>query len=191
MDSDLIPVTERADFEVVREGYDRGQVDQYVDEIIELLKRLIEEAESTYAVRMELDAAQQEISRLRRHLEGRPAVFRTTGRIEQMLRLAEQEAADIVAQARRDCEQAHRDADAIRAQAHDDACAARRDFETALHARRMRERRVDALWQQVVLVDVDSDDDGSGQPTRAPIEGEAASAADQDARSRPAQPAAE
>lgn len=107
-DDDLLPLSEdheSSGFDVVMRGYDRHQVDDYVDRV----KVAFADADSRHSeamariVALEHESAdlQLRLAVAERAAEGLPDPASTIGeRLTQMLRLAEQEAEEIVAQAR-------------------------------------------------------------------------------------------
>jgi DivIVA domain-containing protein len=107
-DDELLPLSddhESSGFDVVMRGYDRHQVDDYVDRV----KVAFAEADTRHAEALaRLTALEHENADLQvrlaaaeRAAEGLPDPASTIGeRLTQMLRLAEQEAEEIVAQAR-------------------------------------------------------------------------------------------
>ncbi len=107
-DDDLIPLSddhESSGFDVAMRGYDRHQVDDYVDRV----KVAFADADSRHAEALaRITALEHESAELQGRLvaaeraaEGLPDPASTIGeRLTQMLRLAEQEAEEIVAQAR-------------------------------------------------------------------------------------------
>lgn len=136
-------------FSVVEIGYDREQVDACLADLNDQLMRLQAEAQVAAETNAELVMVREEVARLRRLLAGRPSVYRTSGRMQQLLAAAEEEAAEIVAQARDELVIAQREAEQVRARAYADALRARRDFELALYARRQREERADEILRSL------------------------------------------
>jgi dsDNA-specific endonuclease/ATPase MutS2 len=141
------------EFSVVELGYDREQVDHCLEDLGEQLEKMTAEAQSTATAKTELALAREEVTRLRRTLRGRPAVYRTSVRLHHMLELAQEEAAEIVAQAREELAAARREAAELRDRAYNDALQARRDFEAALQARRRREQEVDVILRRIRISD--------------------------------------
>lgn len=173
MSDDLLPPPDEsgdAGFDVVMRGYNRRQVEDYIERVEIALADADRQHQQDLA---EVEAAKQELSQVRaklieaeRRAEGQPEPSSLVGeRLLTMLRLAEQEAEEIVekghqraaantadlqaslerreaevTQAMIDAEQARleaqRDADAVRAKAHQDA--------EALWAKAKAE--VEALW---------------------------------------------
>ena len=72
-------------------------------------------------------------------------------RIQHIVALAEEEAEEILTEARTELDNAHRDAERIRSEAYADAVNARRDFELALSARRRHATDVDEVLKDVRL----------------------------------------
>ncbi|WP_091559983.1 hypothetical protein [Micromonospora pattaloongensis] len=150
------------EFSVVELGYDREQVDHCLEDLGEQLDRMTTETRAAVAAAAELTLLREEVTRLRRMLRGRPAVYRTSARLHHMLELAQEEATEIVAQANAELAAARREAAQVREQAYNDALQARRDFEAALHARRRREQEVDVILRQIRFTDRA---DAPGEPT--------------------------
>ncbi|WP_345426613.1 hypothetical protein [Pseudonocardia xishanensis] len=132
------PVNRSGDFEVVRRGYARDQVDALVRE----LERRAQVAENARRMAEQHAAGIAEELRVLRagtSAEGLPAAPQSFGfRAEKVVRLAEREASDIRAAAERQAEAARREAAEIRSaatreaaslleRAHSDAAAARAD----------------------------------------------------------------
>lgn len=139
------------EFSVVEIGYDQDQVDAYLTQLHEEMDSLRMQAQAAAETNAELVLVREEATRLRRLLAGRPSVYRTSGRMQQLLAAAEEEAADILAQAREELAAAQQEAEQVRAQAYADAVQARRDFEAALHARRQREERADEILRTLPM----------------------------------------
>ena len=137
------------EFSVVEIGYDQDQVDAYLAELGEEMASLRAQAHVAAETNAELILVREEAARLRRLLAGKPSVYRVSGRTQELLAAAEEEAAEIIAQAREELAAARREAEQLRARAYADAMQARRDFEAALHARRQRERRADEVLRAV------------------------------------------
>ena len=129
------------DFSIVESGYDRDEVDSCLLDLGEQLASASAQAEGAASMRIELGMVRAEAERLHEMLRARPAVYRNTLRIQQMVTLAEEEAGDIVAEAREVLAKAREDAQRIRAEAYNDAVKARRDFELALDLHRKVERQ--------------------------------------------------
>jgi hypothetical protein len=139
------------DFSVVESGYDRDEVDRCLADLGEQLARVTAQAEAAAAARAELALVRRDADRLHELLKTRPAVYRNTFRIQHMVALAEEEAEEILTEARTELDNAHRDADRIRSEAYADAVNARRDFELALSARRRRATDVEEVLKDVGL----------------------------------------
>ncbi|MEV1288572.1 ATPase [Micromonospora sp. NPDC049679] len=141
------------EFSGVELGYDREQVDHCLEDLGDQLEKMTAEARAAAAADAELALVREEVTRLRRMLRGRPAVYRTSVRLHHMLELAQEEAAEIVAQAHEELAAARREAAELRDRAYNEAVQARRDFEAALQARRRREQEVDVILRRVVISD--------------------------------------
>lgn len=137
------------DFSVVESGYDRDEVDQCLADLGEQLALATAQAQSADEARAELALVRQDADRLHALLRTRPAVYRNTFRVQQMVALAEEEAEEILAEARTELDNARRDAERIRQEAYAEAVNARRDYELALTARRRRQGDVDQVLAAV------------------------------------------
>ncbi|HEY6594803.1 MAG TPA: hypothetical protein VI011_11965 [Asanoa sp.] len=137
------------DFSIVESGYDRDEVDRCLADLGEQLAFASAQAASAAEARAELALVRRDADRLHALLKARPAVYRNTLRIQQMVALAEEEAAEILAEARAEREAAHAEAERIREEAYEEATRARRDFEAALQARRRREQLAEETWKRV------------------------------------------
>jgi dsDNA-specific endonuclease/ATPase MutS2 len=138
------------DFSVVESGYDRDEVDRCLADLGEQLARVTAQAESAAEARAELELVRRDADRLHELLKTRPAVYRNTFRIQHMVALAEEEAEEILTEARVELDNARRDAERIRSEAYADAVNARRDFELALSARRRHASDVDKVLDGVL-----------------------------------------
>lgn len=129
--------------------HDRGR--ELIDSsLAELGERVAHTAERVAAdpVRAELNLVQAELFRLR----GLLAVgWRRPPADQGVDGSAERAAAELLAQARNTLLAAQEEARQVRDQAYEEAMQARRDFEAALYARRMREQRVDEILRDVVI----------------------------------------
>ncbi|MFC7549905.1 ATPase [Plantactinospora sp. GCM10030261] len=135
------------EFSAVDHDRDRNRI---ASSLAELGDRLAHTAERVAAdpVRAELSLVQAEIYRLRGLLTAGcapPPVHRTSPGP------AERAAADLLAQARNALLAAHEEARQVRDRAYEEAMQARRDFEAALYARRLREERADEILRNVVI----------------------------------------
>jgi len=122
-------------FKTVMFGYDRGQVDEYVDAICDELHVLSLAVKQLTPVEQELAAAHTEIRRLQGTVAATTPGASASARIAQMLRLAEDEAAALRDQAQRELDQACHDADGIRR-------AAKIDTEHVAASRRRENQRL-------------------------------------------------
>ncbi|GLZ59471.1 MULTISPECIES: ATPase [Micromonospora] len=142
-------------FSVVDIGYDQRQVDYCLDELGIRLSRLAARAESAAGAAREWDEIRQEaawLSGLLQRLDlGDAAVTRYAGDAVR------REAAEILAQARVELDEAREEARRVREQAYAEAVQARRDVEAALDARRRREERVEEILSQVTVDQVPAD----------------------------------
>ncbi|MET8277759.1 ATPase [Micromonospora sp. NPDC005174] len=153
-------------FSVVKTGYDQRQVDSCLDELAIRLSRLAARAEGAAGTTREWDEIRQEatwLSGLLRRLDlGDAAATRPAGDVGR------QEAAEILAQARRVLDEAREEARRVREQAYTDAVQARRDFEETLHARRRREGLVDEILTGVTVEPVPADTPTAAAGTGVP-----------------------
>lgn len=86
-------------FDTALRGYDRGQVDRYVSQVDTSFEALRAEATAAWT---QLEAAQDEIRRLRAEVDhGRPGAEAIGNRVAQIIALAESEAEQTIAEARR------------------------------------------------------------------------------------------
>lgn len=101
-------------FQTVMFGYDRAQVDEYIDAICDELHVLTSAVKRLTPIENDLLAANAEVHRLREIVStGTPSASASV-RIQQMLKLAEEEAGALRDEAQRALDQAHRDAEEIR-----------------------------------------------------------------------------
>ncbi|MGK5740810.1 ATPase [Micromonospora sp. URMC 103] len=126
-------------FSVVDIGYDQRQVDSCLDELGIRLIRLAAWAESAAGTDREWDRIREEATGLcallrRFDPDDAAVVGRSAGEVER-------EAAAILARARFELDAAREEARQVRERAYAEAVQARREFESALHARRRREAR--------------------------------------------------
>ncbi|WP_030491019.1 hypothetical protein [Micromonospora chokoriensis] len=142
-------------FSVVETGYDQRQVDYCLDELGIRLSRLAARAEDAAGAAPEWDEIRQEaagLSGLLQRLDlGDAAVTRHAGDAVR------REAAELLAQARVELDEAREEARQVRERAYAEAVQSRRDFEAALDARRRREARVDEILDQVTADQVPAD----------------------------------
>jgi hypothetical protein len=142
-------------FSVVEIGYDQRQVDSCLDELGIRLTRLAARAESAAGAGREFDEIREEATWLsgllqRLDLGDAAANGPRAGAVER-------EAAEILARARMELDEARQEARQLREQAYADAMQARRDFEAALSARRRREAQVDEILGGVSVEPVPAD----------------------------------
>ncbi|NUT37627.1 MAG: DivIVA domain-containing protein [Hamadaea sp.] len=101
-------------FRSVMFGYDRGQVDEYVDAICDELAVLSVAVKQIAPLEQELAVARKEVDRLSSELAAATPGATASVRIQEMLRLAEEEGDRIRAEAHSYLERARADADQIR-----------------------------------------------------------------------------
>ncbi|WP_444951440.1 ATPase [Micromonospora ureilytica] len=142
-------------FSVVETGYDQRQVDYCLDELGIRLSRLAARAEGAAGAAREWDEIRQEAAWLSGFLQRLDLGDAAVGRhADDAVR---REAAEILAQARVELDEAREEARRVRERAYAEAVRARRDFEAALDARRRREVRVDEILSQVTVDQVPAD----------------------------------
>ncbi|MFF0174990.1 ATPase [Micromonospora profundi] len=153
-------------FSVGKTGYDQRQVDSCLDELGIRLSRLAARVEGAAGATREWDEIRQEVAWLNGLLQ-RLALddAETTRRAGDAVR---QEAAEILAQARFELDEAREEARRVREQAYADAVQARRDFEAALYARRRREALVDEVLAGVTVEPVPADTPTAAAGTGVP-----------------------
>lgn len=129
-------------FDVARRGYHRGQVDEYLDRLEQSLAVAQAHQEAAQSDRnaaaQRVAVLEQELSEARRKLteSERPTYAGLGARVEQMLRLAEEEAEQIRQAALTQTSAARTQAETLLEQAQSRAAQAEREFEQALEARR-------------------------------------------------------
>jgi dsDNA-specific endonuclease/ATPase MutS2 len=158
------------EFSVVEVGYDQAQVDSCLEDLSRQLARMAAQAEAAAEANTELDLVREEVERLRGLLSASPGPYRTSSnsRLQEMLAVAEEEAAGILARARDELAAAREEARLVREQVYAEAVQARRDFEAALHARRQREEQVDEILREVPVVHAPDPANAGGAPTAVP-----------------------
>ncbi|MDG4781142.1 ATPase [Micromonospora sp. WMMD961] len=142
-------------FSVVDTGYDQRQVDFCLDELGIRLSRLAARAQGAAGSGREWDEIREEaawLSGLLRRLD-----LGDTGAGRYADDATRREAADLLARARVELDQAREEARQVREQAYAEAVQARRDFEAALYVRRRREARVDEILGQLAVDQVPAD----------------------------------
>ncbi|MET8308776.1 MULTISPECIES: ATPase [unclassified Micromonospora] len=153
-------------FSVVEIGYDQRQVDSCLDELGIRLSRLAARAEGAAGEAREWDEIREEatwLSGLLQRLDlGDAAVARHAGDAVQ------REAAEILAQARFELDEARDEARQVRERAYAEAMQARRDFEAALYARRRREAQVDEILSGLTVEPVPADTPTAAAGTGVP-----------------------
>ncbi|MDP9497621.1 MAG: DivIVA domain-containing protein, partial [Actinomycetota bacterium] len=111
-EQDLLPLQHDAEpvgFDVVLRGYDRHQVDDYLDRVDASLSdadaRHASDGERIRGLERELGELRAELDRAQQRAEGRPEPASLVGeRLTRMLALAEEEAAELRTSARRDAD---------------------------------------------------------------------------------------
>lgn len=139
------------EFSVVEIGYDQNEVDRCLEQLGERLGRLAVRTDAVAKNNPELAQLRAEIDRLSGLLVVPPPPADASDRARQLLLTAEREAAEILARARADLAAAREEARQVRDQVYAEAVQARRDFEAALQARRIRADRVDEIVREAVL----------------------------------------
>ncbi|GAB3937569.1 ATPase [Micromonospora vulcania] len=153
-------------FSVVETGYDRRQVDSCLDELGIRLSRLAARAQGAAGSAREWDEIREEATWLsgllqRLDLGDATATRYAAGAVEH-------DAAEILAQARMELDEAREEARQVRERAYAEAVQARRDFEAALNARRVREARVDEILTGVTVEPVPADTPTAAAGTGVP-----------------------
>src|SRR5262245_1656362 len=162
--SDVFPFsnTPEPSFELALRGYEKRQVDRYVQQVEAEIAALAAEREETYAqigmLNQHVAQLQAEVANARRFAApGDANSYRHLGpKVEQILALAEDQAADI--RIRAESEFRDREEAIARARAEIDAEArdAARDLELALAARRAEDERAAARRREEVMAEVDA-----------------------------------
>lgn len=148
------------EFSVVEIGYDRDQVDSCLEDLSEQVTRVVARSEAATGSGDDLARLRQEAERLRDLLAtAGPEALGPSYRMRRLLALAEEEAAGILVRARAELAAAQDEAREVRERVYAEAMEARRDFEAALHARRVRAAEVDDILRDVRAVSVPA---GSG-----------------------------
>ncbi|SCF14531.1 hypothetical protein GA0070607_6091 [Micromonospora coriariae] len=153
-------------FSVVETGYDQRQVDSCLDELGIRLSRLAARAEGAAGTARVWDEIREEatwLSGLLQRLDLGDAA--NTRRAGDGVR---REAAEILAQARIELDEAREEARQVRERAYAEAMQARRDFEAALDARRRREARVDEILDGLTAEPVPTDTPTAAAGTGVP-----------------------
>lgn len=117
MNRDVMPPDGYEDdglFQTVMFGYDRAQVDEYIDAICDELHVLTGAVKRLTPYEQDLLAANDEINRLREVVSANVPSAVVSVRIQQMLKLAEEEAAALREDAQRALDQAQQDGAEIR-----------------------------------------------------------------------------
>ncbi len=157
------------EFSVVEVGYDRDQVNSCLTDLRERFVRLAGWADAVIGTSEELAPVRKEIARLRELLS-----VTSTGAAATDRRRAEEEAAEILARARRELAAAKEEARQVRDRVYAEALQARRDFEAALYARRLREEQVDRILNEAAMVCAPVDDSTSSAVPGSRMTAEAA-----------------
>lgn len=141
-------------FDAVMFGYKKEQVSAYVEADRDRVRKLAAEVQRLSTMERELVSARRDVDRLNTevdrltkevdHLTEELATMDPYGvvgpRVQQILRLAQEEAAAIRGAAAEELRQAQAQARAIIEAETAQAIAARRDYEIALHERRIRQQ---------------------------------------------------
>jgi cell division septum initiation protein DivIVA len=153
-------------------GYEKHQVDQYVTATNERMQTLAAEVQRLSTVEQELDVARTDIARLTSEMANVEPHTVIPPRLQQILRLAHDEAQGIRAQAAEELRRARIESQTIRANATREAADARRDFELALH----EHRREQMAAADGILADArrDAERIKNGEPLPASTRTEAA-----------------
>lgn len=139
-------------------GYSMDEVDAYVEDTARRMRRLAAEIQRLAVAETQLGAARIEISKLTSELaEARP-LSSVGPRVQAILRMAEREAESLRRTAFEVLRKAYEEARAVRQQAQDEAYAARRDYQVALHERRQRDLAVLAEQGPTAALEVDPED---------------------------------
>lgn len=125
-------------FEVALLGYDRQQVEQYLEDVTARLREALYGLDAKALLHQQLYEACCEVDRLQGRGRTPTEDLPWPDRISQILEIAEEHAAALRSEAKREAEQ-------IRARAMAESLQARRDLEAALRARRKREQRLEKL----------------------------------------------
>src|SRR4051812_11172952 len=149
-------------FDTTVPGYRKRQVDRYVAQAEAEMAALATERDEAYAQIEDLAARiqdlQGEVFDLRRHTGTDASVsFRHLGpRVEQMLALAEEQAAAIRGEGAHEIAVLRADAERLLAESREYAQQATRDFEIALAARRQDEEQADAERRSSITAELDA-----------------------------------
>ncbi|MGB9378380.1 MAG: DivIVA domain-containing protein, partial [Mycobacteriales bacterium] len=140
-------------FDVALRGYDRRQVDEYLDRIEHDLS-IVQAERDAAAVRMaatekRMNELETQLREARHELEesGRPTYAGLGKKVEQLLTIAEEEADRLRADALRDTAAERAAAGGLVEQAQKEAEQARREFESTLEARRKKAEEQEAQFR--------------------------------------------
>src|SRR5262245_55568672 len=141
-------VASEPSFDVAFKGYDKRQVDRYVTQVESELATLAAERDQAIAQMQALAGQVQQLQVELTDLTRRAVPWRVSfrhlgGRVEQILSMAEEQAADIVGTAQQEVNDQRAEAERLLADARERTALAVRDFDLALAARRKEELRVD------------------------------------------------
>jgi cell division septum initiation protein DivIVA len=164
-------------FQTVMFGYDRAQVDEYITAIGDELHVLSSAVKRLTPVEHDLLAANAEIHRLREVVSATMPSAVASVRIEQMLRLAEDEAATLREDAQRALDEAQREAAQVRQSAQIDSehvAADRRQEYQRIREEVMAGAQAEAEAARVVA---EADGHGSGMALAANVKSGRAPAA--------------
>lgn len=141
----LLPLSDGAalpSFDVALRGYDRRQVDEYLDRVEHDLAVAQSDREAAVeratVTEQRLDSLEKEVRAARQQLveSARPTYAGLGARVASLLRLAEEEAAQLRADALRDTSEIRQSADRLVAEARQRTAQLEAEFEAAMKARR-------------------------------------------------------
>src|SRR5262245_405606 len=141
-------VASEPSFDVSFKGYDKRQVDRYVTQVESELATLAAERDQAIAQMQALAGQVQQLQveltdLTRRAVPSRVSFRHLGGRVEQILSMAEEQAADIVNTAQQEVNDQRAEAERLLADARERTALAVRDFDLALASRRKEELKVD------------------------------------------------
>src|SRR5829696_2724188 len=141
-------VASEPSFDVAFKGYDKRQVDRYVTNVESDLATLAAERDQAFsqmqALAGQVQQLQVELTDVaRRAVPSRVSFRHLGGRVEQILAMAEEQAAEIVGQAQQEIADQRAEAERLLADARERTALAVRDFDLALASRRKDEIKAD------------------------------------------------
>lgn len=151
--SELISLSEPAalpTFDLTLRGYDRRQVDEYLDRLEQTLSAAQADRDAgrahTAALQRQVEELQAAVNSSRQKLleSTRPTYAGLGERVAQLLRLAEEEAERLRSDAVRDISHMRESADGLLSKAQEKAARAEREFESTLAERRKQADQQDA-----------------------------------------------